>query len=146
MVNNMKDLWPYIRNFRRSEFACKSGDAPDTADLMSIRLVFALDSLRSLIYKPFIINSAYRTKAHNEAIGGAPASAHMTGEAVDIRTVGWGVEDKRDFIIYARKLGFTGVGIAPTFIHIDIKPRIASWIYRDGKTIAIKLGDEVKYI
>ena len=142
----MQNLWPYIRHFNRSEFACKCGTAPDSADLMNPRLVFALEALRSLVGRPFVVNSAYRTKEHNQLISGAPNSAHLTGEAVDISTHRWSPNDKRDFLLYARKLGFTGIGVAKTFIHIDIKARWASWRYEGQKTIAIPLGDEIKYI
>ncbi len=142
----MKNLWPYIRNFKRDEFACKCGTEPDSADLMSPRVVFALDALRGLLNRPMVINSAYRTAAWNKAQGGAPASAHLMGEAVDISTERWSVDDKRDLLLYARKLGFNGVGVARSFIHLDIKPRVASWRYDGHKTIAIPIGDEIKYI
>ncbi len=37
---------------------------------------------------PLIINSAFRSKAVNKAVGGAPTSNHLTGCAADIRCVG----------------------------------------------------------
>jgi len=39
--------------------------------------------------KPLRFNSGSRTEAYNRAGGGAPASGHLTGKAVDIKTVGW---------------------------------------------------------
>jgi uncharacterized protein YcbK (DUF882 family) len=142
----MKELWKYTRHFSRDEFACKSGTSPDSADLMSPRLVFALDALRALVGRPFTINSAYRTAEWNKLQGGALSSAHLTGEAVDISTARWSYEDKRDLLLYARKLGFNGIGVADTFVHLDVKPRVASWHYQGHKTIAIPLGNELKYI
>jgi zinc D-Ala-D-Ala carboxypeptidase len=147
----VRNLWPYIRNFKRHDFACKSGTEPDSADLMKPRVVLALDALRDLLGRSVVINSAVRTPAHNRAVGGAPASAHLTGEAVDIKTnTGKGYakftrQQRIDLIVYARKLGFTGIGVSPVFIHLDMKPRTAAWIYQQGRTVAIPLGDETKY-
>ncbi len=113
---------------------------------MDARTVYSLDALRSLLGRPFTINSAYRTAEHNKTVGGSPKSAHLDGLAVDISTRGWNEADKIDLIVYARKLGFNGVGIAPTFIHLDQKPRVASWIYQGHKTLPIALGSESKYV
>lgn len=113
---------------------------------MSARLVYMLDALRGLMGKPLSINSGYRTAEHNKSVGGAPGSAHVTGEAVDIGTRGWTERERIDLVLYARKLGFTGVGIGSSFIHIDMKARVASWHYVGGRYVSHSLGDELKYI
>ena len=137
-------LWQEVRYFTSREF--DSHDTPGSGDMMRPRTVLPLDALRGLLSKSFKINSGYRTEAHNKAVGGAPQSAHLSGEAVDVNTRGWTPEQRRDFVIYARKVGFNGIGIASTFIHIDIRPRIASWRYVGNKIVAIPLGDEVKFL
>ena len=43
-----------------------------------------LDPLREAWGMPIHVNSGYRCKALNEAVGGVPASQHMLGEAADI--------------------------------------------------------------
>lgn len=43
-----------------------------------------LDPLREAWGKPIHVNSGYRCKALNTAVGGVPASQHMLGEAADI--------------------------------------------------------------
>ena len=43
-----------------------------------------LDPLREAWGKPIKVNSGYRCPALNKAVGGAPASQHMRGEAADI--------------------------------------------------------------
>ena len=43
-----------------------------------------LDPLREAWGKPIRVNSGYRCPALNKAVGGAPASQHMRGEAADI--------------------------------------------------------------
>nr|WP_272874881.1 D-Ala-D-Ala carboxypeptidase family metallohydrolase [Agrobacterium tumefaciens] len=110
------------------------------------RVVYMLDALRGLLGKPLRINSGYRTPEHNKAVGGASGSGHVTGEAVDISTRGWTKADRTDLILYARKLGFTGIGIASTFIHIDMKARTASWHYVGGRFVSHALADELKFV
>lgn len=43
-----------------------------------------LDPLREAWGKPFKVNSGYRCRALNKAVGGVPASQHMLGQAADI--------------------------------------------------------------
>lgn len=136
-------LWQEVRHFKQSEF--DSRDVSGSGAHMRPRLVFMLDALRALMKKPFRINSGFRTPEHNKVVGGAPGSAHLTGEAVDISTSGWTAKEKQDFIIYARWLGFTGVGVGGSFIHIDIKPRTASWVYQGPKIVAVAIGRELDY-
>lgn len=113
---------------------------------MSPRFVYMLDALRALTDKLCHINSEYRTPEHNKAVGGAPGSAHIDGEASDVGTVGWSERERIDFILYARKLGFNGIGIGASFIHIDMKERKESWHYTRGRAITHRLEDELKYV
>jgi hypothetical protein len=66
-----------------------------------------------------IITSAYRSKAHNAAVGGAQESMHMQGKAFDVRMDN---HDPAEFEAAAREVGFTGFGYYPKqgFMHIDI--------------------------
>lgn len=137
-------LWTDVQHFQQSEF--DSEDRPGSGFNMKPRVVFMLDALRALLGRPFKVSSGFRTPEHNRAEGGAPQSGHLTGEAVDIRTQGWTERQRCDLIIYALKLGFTGIGIAKTFIHLDVKARRASWRYVNGKTVQIVVGDELKYL
>ena len=77
-----------------------------------------LDQARELANIPFKINSAYRSPEHNAKIGGKPNSSHLRGLAVDIS-----VKDSRSrFIVLEAliKVGFNRIGIADTFIHVDL--------------------------
>lgn len=44
-----------------------------------------LEPLRNLLEKPIIINSGFRSKKVNEAVGGVSNSQHLQGLAADIR-------------------------------------------------------------
>jgi len=138
------NLWQEVKHFRQNEF--DSEDRPGSGINMKPRVVFMVDALRGLLGRSFRVNSGFRTPEHNRAEGGAPQSAHLTGEAVDIGTRGWTERERCDLVLYALKLGFSGIGIAKTFVHLDVKARRASWRYSGGKTIAIPVGDELKYI
>lgn len=77
-----------------------------------------LQALREKLGRPIIVTSAYRSKAHNAAVGGAQESLHMQGKAFDIRMDN---HDPGEFEVAARAVGFTGFGYYPKqgFMHID---------------------------
>lgn len=139
-------LWAQVRFFKQSEFDSKSSDGAGTGANMHPRVVFAVDALRGLIEKPLKITSGYRTESHNKAVGGAPKSAHLTGEAVDISTASLSKKQKIELVGYMRRLGFTGIGIGRSFIHGDIKARVASWRYVTGGQVAIPVGQEALWL
>lgn len=105
------------RNFKISEFRCKgSGQLPKGG--MDSKLITKLEELRyALGNKPTIINSGYRSKSHNAAVGGAKNSQHLYGKAADIK-----VRGVTPTTVYnaADKL-FNGVGKYPTFTHVDTR-------------------------
>jgi len=89
-----------------------------------------LDNARVIADMPFIINSAWRSPKHNKEVGGKPNSSHLKGLAVDIK-----IENSRQRFIVLQALiaaGFTRIGIAKTFIHVDgdneKDPRV-TWLY-----------------
>lgn len=139
----MRDFWKDIYWFSVNEFDSK--DVVGSGINMRYRVVFMLEAMRIILGHPIIISSGFRTKVRNDAVGGAPKSAHLTGEAVDISTNGWTKEQRRKFMLLARKLGFNGIGVSPTYIHIDVKPRMASWRYDGKTTLALTLGGELDY-
>lgn len=89
-----------------------------------------LDEAREIANIPFIINSAYRSPEHNAKIGGKPNSSHIKGLAVDISVT----DSRQRFIVLNALLevGFTRIGIADTFIHVDLdseKSKDVIWTY-----------------
>jgi len=117
------------KNFSMHEFACQCGQCGSTGAEMEPTLITKLQQLRDFYGQPLIINSAFRCKDYNLAIGGAPASRHMTGEAVDIQC---GFAGMRHHIVrLAMLLNFGGVGIANTFVHLDVRPLDEGklWLY-----------------
>ncbi|WP_375597559.1 YcbK family protein [Devosia sp. Naph2] len=80
-----------------------------------------LQKLRNILGKPLIITSAYRSAAHNKAVGGATRSQHRLARAFDVRMDN---QDPWHFEQVARSVGFTGFGHYPKsgFMHIDTGP------------------------
>lgn len=120
--------WSSIKHFKPVEF-----DSPDSLGSgygMDFGFVKKLDVLRELCGFPLIVDSGYRTPAHNTAVGGEAASAHLTGEAVDIRCL----TTQARFMILgnAFSLGFRRVGVGDTFIHLDDSATLDQrvfWLY-----------------
>jgi zinc D-Ala-D-Ala carboxypeptidase len=85
--------------------------------------VAALDKLQALrdrLGKPLILTSAYRSRTHNKAVGGAKSSFHMQGRAFDVRMEN---QNPVEFHQAAQAVGFTGFGhyLAQNFMHIDTR-------------------------
>lgn len=93
-------------------------------------LVERLNKTRHRAGIPFIINSGFRSKAKNKRVGGVPNSAHLAGNAVDIRCKR--STDRFKIVNAALEEGFKRIGIGKTFVHLDIditKPQEVIWLY-----------------
>ncbi|MEX2375219.1 MAG: D-Ala-D-Ala carboxypeptidase family metallohydrolase [Dehalococcoidia bacterium] len=105
------------KNFSPAEIACRgSGSLRINEEALD-----KLQALRDRLGKPLIVRSAYRSPAHNRAVGGAPKSKHLDGTAFDIAMTN---HDPVAFEDAARAVGFLGFGFYPRsgFIHIDLGP------------------------
>lgn len=74
-----------------SEVAARKGldNTPTEAEIANLkRLAAMLEQVRALLGKPIQINSAYRSKAVNDAVGSKDSSQHRIGCAADIRVAG----------------------------------------------------------
>ena len=117
-------------HFEFGEFRCRCGVCPwpPSAEIVARVRVLAerLEALRAdLGGVPMTIVSGVRCAAHNRAVGGAPRSRHLTGEAADMRVAGRAMEA---VAARARALGFGGVGVYRTHVHVDIRTgRRAFW-------------------
>ena len=106
--------WRWL-NFTPDELRCKeTGELNMQPDFMD---------------RPITLTSAYRSLRHSIERAKAQPGTHAMGRAVDILADG-GLQFR--IIALAPGLGFTGIGIAKTFVHLDDwdgGPRPNVWLY-----------------
>jgi uncharacterized protein YcbK (DUF882 family) len=105
------------RNFSAEEFECKCCGKNE----VSYELVKRLQWLRDRFGKPLVITSGYRCDSHNKNVGGKRNSKHALGLAADVLTVNMTSSELHTFLKLIFEFDFRGVGIASTFIHLDIR-------------------------
>lgn len=92
-----------------------------------------LDVARYLAGFPFVLNCAYRNKSWEKAHNRSGDSFHCKGQAVDIRC---GDGKKRALIVYSCWLaGLKGIGIYPTFIHVDMRKEPCLFLGENAKSV-----------
>lgn len=109
------------REFERSEVAdakhiCNVITSFEVRDSILALTENVLQPLRDAWGKPLKVNSGYRCKALNAAVGGVPTSQHVKGEAADIAAC-----DPVKLARLAVKLGlpFDQMILYPTFVHFS---------------------------
>ena len=121
-------------NFSLREFASKDGSETPESVMDNIRMLAGnLQVLRDEIGKPIIINSGYRSEAHNKRVGGVANSQHRFGRAADIRVNGMSPKQVYDTILRLMgegKMHNGGVGLYNTFTHYDVRSNQSRWDYR----------------
>ena len=122
-----------MKYFTYTEF-----DSPDevgSGKKMHPDILDMLDQARDKYDKPIRITSGYRTKEYNESLSArgykaSPNSSHLKGLAADIACAS--SVDRYHLINCLLDVGFKRIGIANTFIHVDIDPEKANeviWTY-----------------
>lgn len=115
-------------NFKVSDF--KSKDGSDII-LINPQLIVLLEKIRKHFGKPVSIVSGYRTPSYNSNIkGAAKNSQHMYGNAADIQIPGVSPKEIYDWLSGWHK---GGLGVYPTFTHIDVRDTVGQPLARWGK-------------
>jgi len=117
-------------HFNSEEFACKCCGVSH----MNTEFMGKLENLRQEVGVPFIITSGYRCPAHNQKVGGAVTSAHLYGQAADIKLAG---SDAARLVARAASLGITGLGLKQhgdydaRYVHVDTRhDTFTVWTYK----------------
>lgn len=105
-----------MSHFKLEEFTCNHCGVGGVTDEMSDML----NKAREILGEPIVLTSAYRCPYWNEHEGGSPTSSHLTGHAVDIKCSDAAYRFK--LIASLMEAGFNRIGIAGSFIHVDIDP------------------------
>jgi uncharacterized protein YcbK (DUF882 family) len=122
------------RHLSWSELACKDGTPypQEWRETRAVPLAAEFEAIRAAVGAPIRIGSAYRTPEHNRRVGGASASQHMQGRALDLYPPA-GMSVARLFEVCRERARLAesqiqAIGRYPTFVHFDIRPARA-----DGK-------------
>lgn len=113
-----------LRFFNIEEFACShTGN-----NFMDEDFLLKLDELRAICGFPFVITSGFRDPTHPVEAKKRRPGRHSEGIAADIKVNG--SEQRYILSQKAFELGFTGIGIAKTFVHVDTRDsNPAMWTY-----------------
>lgn len=115
-----------MKYFDIEEFSCfHCGD-----NQMVEEFLLMLDDARGFAGVPFKITSGYRCQQHNANVGGVASSSHTRGYAADIACPTG--HHRFKIINGLLEAGFTRIGIASDFIHVDNdpnKPQEVIWTY-----------------
>ena len=101
--------------FTENELKCKETGECD----MNPMFLEMLDMLREELGRPVYLTSAYRSPKHSIEAKKKEPGTHAQGIAADISCTNGA--DRYRILDAAYKLGFTGVGVHPSFIHLDIR-------------------------
>tara|TARA_R110002072_G_scaffold226213_1_gene383197 strand:+ start:381 stop:722 length:342 start_codon:yes stop_codon:yes gene_type:complete len=104
-----------MRYFKLSDFDCQETGENE----MNEDFLIKLDDLRHECGFPFIITSGYRDKTHSIEARKTKAGTHAKGIASDIRINNG--SQAYAIIKHAQSMGFNGIGVAKTFIHVDTR-------------------------
>jgi len=109
------------KNFSRWEFACGCGCGYATVDAELLQILQPMrDALGACT-----VTSGCRCPEHNRAEGGAIDSWHLQGRAADVQFASMA---PADWYALAEKLGARGIGLYPSWVHIDTRPGpVARW-------------------
>jgi len=102
-------MFPTLTHFKASEF--------NNPDKMRLDFLNRLDELRERCNFPFIINSDYRAPSHPIEAAKSSPGEHSAGHAVDIKVSN--AVQRRKLVKCALEMGFNGIGVSKTFVHID---------------------------
>ena len=108
-----------MKYFTPAEFQCTHTGHTDMND----QFLDKLDQLREACGFPFTITSGYRDPSHPVEMAKPKArrgkGTHCLGIAADIAVSGG--TQRYDIINQALRLGFNGIGVAKSFIHVDTR-------------------------
>ena len=104
-----------FRYFKMEDFACsETGENGIREDF-----VFQLDDLRAECGFPFVVTSGYRSRDHSIEKTKKVGGQHTRGNAADIQVTN-GLQ-RMAIVSKALDRGFTGIGVAKSFVHLDTR-------------------------
>lgn len=110
-------------NFKDSELACRCCNS--FVDNVALKIV--LEDVRAHFCKPVNINCGTRCTRHNDEVGGAEFSWHLSGHAADITIIGVNPNLVYEYLNGRPYADLIGLGSYSNFTHIDTRGKRARW-------------------
>jgi len=119
------------KNFKPSEMNSRiSGQVPEHLETNAQELLENLQVLRDELDAPVTIISGWRSKEHNDQVGGAKNSQHLYARAADIKVKGVHPVDVFKTVvrlIEEGKMKRGGVGLYGSWVHYDTRGHNVRW-------------------
>lgn len=94
-----------------------------------VRTAWLADQVREYLGSPIRVLSAYRSPAYNSAISGASQSRHLSNDALDLQPLSCTPKKLHAALVGFREAGLFrgGLGLYPSFVHLDRRGSNADW-------------------
>lgn len=115
----MKNYFTYAELTQTSTMMFNDVSCPEHMQNL-VNLWTCLNQVRSDFGQPIIVNSAYRTKEVNKAVGGVYNSFHLLGRAADIRPQSKKYEDFLKLRLCLNRYKWTEYIEYDNFIHVAL--------------------------
>jgi len=120
------------KSFTVEEFDCNDGTQVPCEFIKNVTKVAEnLQVLRDFLGESVMVTgSGYRTKEHNDSVGGAKESQHLTANGADINSKNKTPKELAKVIeklIILGKMEQGGIGIYKGFVHYDRRGTKARW-------------------
>lgn len=120
-AQKVADFWEEVQHFTKEEFRCKCGGKycggfPAQPEK---KLLLLADRVREHFGAPVIVSSGVRCKTHNAYVGGAGASRHMSGKAMDFTVRGRKASEVLAFVQAQADVRYA-YAIDGSYVHMDV--------------------------
>ena len=117
------------------ELGCRDGTPyPEKWKLTrAVLLAQGFEAIRAEVDGPIRVSSAYRTRDYNARVGGSRYSQHIEGRALDLAVPRkLTLTEFFEIVLFVARRPSSllrGLGVYPSFVHIDIRPsrRLVRW-------------------
>jgi len=109
------------QDFKRTEFACHGKNCCGGSAPVDMRLVYALQHLRTMLKTKVNVKSGFRCIVHNKEEGGADESTHIDSQGSDVTADG---KTPDEIAVAAESISDFkegGIGIYPWGVHLDVR-------------------------
>lgn len=114
------DFWEEVRYFKKDEFRCRCAKFCNGFPAEpEKKLILLADRVREHFGSPMVVSSGVRCATHNANVGGASASRHMSGKAMDFTVKGRKASEVLAFVRSQPEVRYA-YAIDGSYVHMDV--------------------------